>query len=542
MGWMDKYYAMMPNYQQTYAQQGDIWSKALQTLAQLGGQYVEQAKDDRMRAEASNPNFESTARRMVSPERYAEINGDGSAGVINNSPTPLGFLPGNKNYETVVGGAGPSIGMWRESKTMANPATGAPISKWESIQTPAPEARMMTSQDPSPTFVPGNRVQMEPAKYSEEKVFDSGKFTSWITDQTNKYKQAAAKGFLETILMQKPDYRVIPEGSSAIDENMFSKTYGKTIQGNKREDQRSWSRRDKIDPKTNQIATRQINGDTYFVEEEYDRNDPSAPAREVGLRKVDNAEKLSLYTPGTPESIKSWAEAIAEYRVPIDKVPRQDKTLAWAMAQKLNPSLDAVSYETKRKTALEYTATGRAGAKLQNINTGIRHAGEAISAISNLKNDKTQITTKLKNWIATTFGGDRAKNLSTFETISSALAGEFASLFKGGNASATDEEIDTQLNNLKSSNTPEQLFATLKTLIILGKDRIKGYENSYRRDVGGSKTFYDDDVVGILNGLGLEGNRPPTVSASPATKRTKKLEEMTDAELEAYEKSLTGGK
>lgn len=167
------------------------------------------------------------------------------------------------------------------------------------------------------------------------------------------------------------------------------------------------------------------------------------------------------------------------------------------------PEYKQYTYENDKAFQRSYQPDGRIGLKVANLNTAVEHTGKLIELVDKLGNDNQQFVNSAKNWIAQTFGTQKAIPLNSFEAVKSALAGELGALFKGGNASATDTEIENISKVISSAQNPMALKGALVKFLEVGKDRIDMFAEPYNERFGENKDFLNSNPRKILRNMGV---------------------------------------
>lgn len=228
-------------------------------------------------------------------------------------------------------------------------------------------------------------------------------------------------------------------------------------------------------------------------------------ARPQGTGGSENSFDDFRGTPAYNDAIKAIANGssklstsiVGRYSTPVMKM----KVLS--DVKKVNPDYKEYTFENDRTFKQQYLPSGRVGQKIANLNTAISHTGELLGTVDKLGNDSAQIVNSVKNWIAQTFGTERATPLNTFEAVKNALAGELGALFKGGNAAATDIEIDNISKVISSAQNPQALKSALVEFLKVGKQRIDQFAVPYNDRFLEDNDFLNPEPRKILERLGV---------------------------------------
>lgn len=210
-------------------------------------------------------------------------------------------------------------------------------------------------------------------------------------------------------------------------------------------------------------------------------------------------------TPEYQDAIKSIADGSNKLSTVLSgrySTP-QNRMKVVSDVKKVNSDYKEYTYDNDRNFKLQYQPAGRVGQKIANLNTAIEHTGELLENVNQLGNDQAQLVNSVKNWFAQTFGTERAVPLNSFEAVKSALSGELGSLFKGGNAAATDPEIDNISKVISSSQNPDALKQALMEYLRVGKQRIDQYSIPYNERFAENQDFLNPHPRQLLQEFGI---------------------------------------
>ena len=195
--------------------------------------------------------------------------------------------------------------------------------------------------------------------------------------------------------------------------------------------------------------------------------------------------------------------------------PKQKMQFA-ADIRKKYPDWKEYTYDNDKLYKQQFIPGKPIGNKIANLNTAIVHTGEAIGLVDKLGNNDAQFINGIKNWVANNFGTDRAEKINSFDAVKAALSGELSSLFKGGNAAATDAEIDNLGARISSAQKPAALKDALLEFLKVGKQRIDQYTEPYNARFDENKDFLNEQPrkylqsFGIIQGGGQDKQTPQT--------------------------------
>lgn len=143
---------------------------------------------------------------------------------------------------------------------------------------------------------------------------------------------------------------------------------------------------------------------------------------------------------------------------------------------------------------------GKEQLQINAINTGLGHLAEFKSAADALGNTILLPYNKLVNYLKKNTGDPKVAQLNTVVT---ALAGELASVYKGGSA-PTDQETEQWRNSILSSFSTSQTAGVASTTANLISNKMLALNNSYKNVMG---SFPDSPIINndVLQQLGQAG-------------------------------------
>lgn len=224
-------------------------------------------------------------------------------------------------------------------------------------------------------------------------------------------------------------------------------------------------------------------------------------------------EFLADLDPGTASTVK----ALAEGRLALPSAGRlnQRQQQLLSLVAQYDPSFDAANYGARAATRKDL-ATGKMGQNVTSLNTVIGHLGELADATDKLGNSGIPLLNQAGNTFAVAIGNKGKQTaVSNFNAAKTAAIDELTKAFRGTGGSVHDiEEWEKQIN---SSNSPDQLHATIKQGVHLLQSRIDAVGDQYNRGMG-----VTSDPVQLLTPKArstlarLQGGAAPT-SAAPAS-------------------------
>ena len=265
-------------------------------------------------------------------------------------------------------------------------------------------------------------------------------------------------------------------------------------------------------------SIKKLNG--KVVEEKYD------PLGTIPQNNQANQQIDLNFSPAE----KALMEKASKYEIDLSKVAslrgNQRQRLYEGMAL-FHPEYDATQFVVKSAVRKDFTS-GTASKNIRSLNTAIGHLNSLAEASDGLKNGNIQLLNKIANTYRTQTGKSAP---TVFNAVKTAVAGELATTFKG--TGGTDQEIKQMVETINSSQSPEQVKDVVKTYVDLVESRLGAMEEQYKTALGKPADFQilNDKSKAIVQKI---------KGIPQGVKRTKKLEDMTDEELDQYEKSLNG--
>ncbi|MGO1160837.1 hypothetical protein ACTOV4_02640 [Brucella sp. C7-11G] len=231
-----------------------------------------------------------------------------------------------------------------------------------------------------------------------------------------------------------------------------------------------------------------------------------------------------------PPSTATIVKAIAEYRMPIEKVTsmRGDERQQLAkLVGQYDPTFDMAQYQARAAMRKSVTS-GNYAMSLNASNLVIGHMNTLREAGEALNNSTFPRYNAVTNTLLNETGDPRVKS---FNIAADALASELAKVFKGVGASS-EKEITEWRNNLSPNMSPEQLQASIATVMDLLKSRIDTVRTQYEAAMGhpADFTFLTPKTRQILEKQGfdpreLDVNMPETLGQEEkAASKTKSNE------------------
>lgn len=189
---------------------------------------------------------------------------------------------------------------------------------------------------------------------------------------------------------------------------------------------------------------------------------------------------------------------------------------------KYDPSFDIVNYNARAKTRADFTS-GKSAQQVNAINTVIGHLANLSDAADALQNGDLQTWNSLKNRFKTLTG---SQDVTNFNVVRKAVADELTRVWR--QAGGSEKDIQENLDNLGSANSPQQLHGAIATFGDLLESKLGSLNEQYRQGMGTDKI---DMVTPAARatltkleqraGRGAPGNAPAVASAAPPSGTTK---------------------
>lgn len=172
------------------------------------------------------------------------------------------------------------------------------------------------------------------------------------------------------------------------------------------------------------------------------------------------------------------------------------------MATSVDPSFSVNTNKLRYTYKQQFNnPNGKAQLQINAINTGLGHLAEFKKDADALGNKIFLPYNKLVNYLNKNIGDPKVAKLNTVIT---ALAGELASIYKGGNA-PTDQETEEWRNTILASFSKEQIAGVSSTTSNLIANKILSFSNSYKSVMGSfpDSAIINNDIIDQLNSAGV---------------------------------------
>lgn len=190
-------------------------------------------------------------------------------------------------------------------------------------------------------------------------------------------------------------------------------------------------------------------------------------------------EYLSTLNPALAAQVRALSEGRRAFPTGSALRSPQVQELV-AAASQYDPSLDAANAATRVATRKDFTS-GKAAANVTAMNTALGHLGSLADAAGQLDNRSFPLWNSVANMAETATGDPRVKN---FTLARNAVANELMKVFRGTGGSVS--EIEEWQHNIDSSDSPDQLRATITKATELLRSRLEAMNDQYTRGMGKS--------------------------------------------------------
>lgn len=235
----------------------------------------------------------------------------------------------------------------------------------------------------------------------------------------------------------------------------------------------------------------------------------------VNLHGEEFLGALDKSNPGVASQVRAIVEGRAPYPTGMLLKTPYGQTLAQYVTQ-ADPSFESGNPTARTKVQSDL-ATGKLGQNNNALNTAIGHLGELSQAAQKLDNGNFRIVNGVRNFISTETGSPEVTN---FNTIRDKVAEEFTRVYRGAGGSESD--IKREIDNLNTSNSPQQLHQAIDNMASLAESKIRANEAQYGSTMGPlakKKAMVTDETRAVLerlHKLAAGDTSAPAPSAAPA--------------------------
>ncbi len=213
-----------------------------------------------------------------------------------------------------------------------------------------------------------------------------------------------------------------------------------------------------------------------------------APTAGANLPDVAPGQKNDAFLKTLPPPIADKVKAVVEGRLQLPvRIAKGDTYWQGVIdaAVKYDPSFDAVNYNARSKTRADFTS-GKSAQQVNALNTAIGHMDRLLQVTDALGNfhegslgPLTTTANEVKNWFSQKFG---SKEIPAFNVVRKAVSDELTRVWR--QAGGSEQDIQENLKNLASSNTPEQLYGAVGEFGHLLESKLDNLKEQYRQGMG----------------------------------------------------------
>ncbi len=237
-----------------------------------------------------------------------------------------------------------------------------------------------------------------------------------------------------------------------------------------------------------------------------------------------------------PSQVASEVKAYAEGRRPFPagfalKSPYFQSMIQ--MVGQYDPTFDALNYGSRSKTRNAFTS-GKEAAQVNALNTVLGHLDKLSDAAEALNNGSVPMLNSITNALSKSIG---RPNVTNFETIKKAVADEVTKVWRQAGGSV--EDVRTAQENLKASNSPDQLRGAIATYGELLQSKLGSLEDQYKQGMGtAAVSLLRPESAAVLEKISKRatGAEAPKQSQSLTIDQVKKMAELAGTSYEEAKK------
>jgi hypothetical protein len=181
------------------------------------------------------------------------------------------------------------------------------------------------------------------------------------------------------------------------------------------------------------------------------------------------------------------------------------------IAQQVDPTFDAVDYNSRFKTRQNFTSGGAAN-QINAINTAIGHLSDFSDAADKLGNGSVDMLNSVRNHL-TPGGSDRGVALNNFNTIKNGLTSELTRVWR--QAGGSEQDIKDWASTIGDTKSKDELHGALNTIGGMLESKLSALDDQYRQGMGtNAVSVINQKARGHLDKL--EGRSGAQRAAEPA--------------------------
>jgi hypothetical protein len=214
----------------------------------------------------------------------------------------------------------------------------------------------------------------------------------------------------------------------------------------------------------------------------------TGPLPGANIPDVAPGQKNEAFFKTLPPPVAAKVKALVEGRIALPARIQKGDTYWQGLldaAVKYDPSFDAVNYNARSKTRADFTS-GKSAQQVNALNTAIGHMDRLLQVTDALGNfhegslgPLTTTANEVKNWFSQKFG---SKEIPAFNVVRKAVSDELTRVWR--QAGGSEQDIQENLKNLASSNTPEQLYGAVGEFGHLLESKLDNLKEQYRQGMG----------------------------------------------------------
>lgn len=166
-----------------------------------------------------------------------------------------------------------------------------------------------------------------------------------------------------------------------------------------------------------------------------------------------------------------------------------------------NYTYDSTKYPAIQKARTDFAPGGKEYQNIKSLNTAVGHLQTLQEKSDALKNSSVGWWNTVANYGLSATGDPRVQN---FQQAVNAVSSEMSAIFK--NSGTTDQDISSWKEQINSSESPEQLQGSIKTMVELMKSRLEAISGTYEQTMGVKLPMevLSPQSLSILSSFGLD--------------------------------------
>lgn len=227
---------------------------------------------------------------------------------------------------------------------------------------------------------------------------------------------------------------------------------------------------------------------------------------EPAMAPGDTTKTGEDYLATLPRALAAQVRMLSEGRMAMPTGAGQRSAAARelvAAAAQYDPTMDAANVATRIATRKDFTS-GKSAQNITALNTALGHIGSLWQASQALGNRTIPAWNGIANWAESQGGDPRVNN---FNMARNAVVDELTRVFRGTGGSESD--IQAWKDNINSSQSPEQLRASVGKAVELLNSRLESLGAQYNRGMSRSDqpiSLLAPHAQSVFNALKEGGN------------------------------------